>query len=198
MSRVDIPRASSRSTSLSRDVGCRALGVSAWFSPRTMAEALRASNALSPRLTSRIARISAEVSTSLTTYPRGTGPHGAQHEVLVQERREHEDPELGMRRGEVGAEVEALGVGRRGELEVQQDDLGAAPGDDRLGLRRRRRLRDDDPSGEAGVPQRGAAAVDASAGKVPGVSERSPGVEGSADAADDVTPLAHDSREVAL
>ena len=66
MSRLDIPRASSVSTSVPREVSWWALGVSAWLSPRTMADALRASNALSPRLTSRIARISDEVSTSLT------------------------------------------------------------------------------------------------------------------------------------
>jgi hypothetical protein len=67
IARLDSPRASSRSTSSSRSVSRSRSGRPPPDSERTMADALRASNALSPRDTARMARTSSVVSTSLTT-----------------------------------------------------------------------------------------------------------------------------------
>ena len=66
IARFDSPRARSRSTSSSRSVSPSRSGTPP-ESDRTIAEALCASNALSPRETARTARTSSVVSTSFTT-----------------------------------------------------------------------------------------------------------------------------------
>src|SRR6185295_11126098 len=84
IARFDNPRASSRSTSSSRSVRPSRPGTSP-DSDRTIADALWASNALSPRETARIARTGSVVSTSLTTYPRAPACTDFHHQSVLGE-----------------------------------------------------------------------------------------------------------------
>ncbi len=76
--------------------------------------------------TAWIARTSSVVSTSLTTYPPGAGPHRPHHQVVVEECGEHERRDLGMTMRDLLDETQSLVLGARGELEIHHHDVRAA------------------------------------------------------------------------
>ena len=73
----------------------------------------------------------------------GAGPDGLQHQVLVEERGQHQHADLGVLAGQLLAQLEALAVGGRGELEVEQHDLRVRAADDGERLAGAGRLGDD-------------------------------------------------------